>query len=488
MLVGCYNVTMFFERLRQAAFEQCGLRQDLPILLGVSGGADSLALLHGLDALGFKLVIAHLDHALRPEAHLDAEFVQNLVESQGFPFIKSRVDVGQVAKSEGQSVEEAARSVRYQFLFEQARLNKCQAVAVGHHADDQVETVLMHFLRGAALPGLSGMAYRRFMPQWEPSIPLVRPLLGIWREEIDAYVAEIGWRPCVDSSNLDTIYHRNRIRHELIPELETYNPQIKRVVWRMADILDEEVNFLAALTERVFDEITEEVTDDRVVLSLLKFQQLEKALQRRVLRQAIAKLRPDLRDIGYVAIARGIRFIKDTAAGGEIDLVARLNLAIIGSALILKTWKADLPDFGQPLLPTIPFEGLLEVGKHLDLKNGWWIEASMIGGEVELPIESIQELGPDEAWLDFNRLELPLMVRGRKEGERFQPLGMGGHTQRLKDFFINKKIPGHLRSLWPLVISGQQVAWVVGLRPSEAFKVTNSTRRIIKLQLKQHSE
>jgi len=238
---GCYNLDMILDRLREAAGEECGLRPDQPILLGVSGGADSLAMMFGLGALGYTLVIAHLDHALRPESEAEANFVRSIAESQGWPFFSQRIDVLKFAQSEGQSIEEAARHVRYPFLFKQARLQYCQAVAVAHHAEDQVETVLMHFLRGTALAGLSGMPYRRVMPQWDPEIPLVRPLLGIWREEIDAYVAALGVKPCLDSTNLDTTYYRNRLRHQLIPELETYNPQIKAAIFRMAGVLHEEV-------------------------------------------------------------------------------------------------------------------------------------------------------------------------------------------------------------------------------------------------------
>lgn len=474
------------QRLEHAVVEKCGLAREQPILLGVSGGADSLALLYGLQTLGFDLVVAHVDHGLRVESKTEAEFVQQVAKARGLPFCCQRVDVSRIAKIEGQSIEEAARIVRYEFLFEQARAHQCQAVAVAHHADDQVETVLMHVMRGAALPGLTGMTFRRLMPQWDAVIPLVRPLLEIWRHEIEKYVAGIGLTPCVDVSNLDTTYHRNRIRHELIPELETYNPQIKAVIWRMADVLQEEEHYLGTLTQDAYYECLMDEAEDRITLNLPSFIALSIALKRRVLRHALSLLRPDLRDIGFDAIARSLAFI-EKSNGNEIDLVARLNLAVINDSLVIKTWNAELPDFGKPLLPKVHFENPLAVGKTVQLRHGWRLEASLLEKRPERLLDKVENLSSDEAWLDYDRLVLPLVVRGRKAGERFQPLGMEGHTKGLQDYFVNLKIPAHLRDLWPLVVSEDKVAWVVGLRPSEDFKIKASTQRILKLKLIENS-
>jgi tRNA(Ile)-lysidine synthase len=474
---------MLLKRLAQTAAEKCGLLKTQQILCGVSGGADSLALLFGLQALGYQLAIAHVDHGLRPESQAEARFVQQIADSQKLPFFLQCIDVGHVAKLEGQSIEEAARVVRYQFLFEQARVHHCQAVAVAHHADDQVETVLMHLMRGAALPGLTGMSYQRLMPQWDDKIPLVRPLLDTWREEIDAYIAEIGLTPCNDLSNLDTTYHRNRIRHELIPYLESYNPQIKAVIWRMADVLNEEDRFLTCHTEEAYEQCLHGETEDRITLNLKLFKDLSTALKRRVLRQAIAQLRPDLRDIGFDAIARGLAFLERPIVRGEIDLVARLNLAVIDEMLLIKTWDADLPDLGQPLLLNALFDDQLTLEKSINLRHGWRIEASLLENRPDRLLDVVKNLPPDEAWLDYDLVNIPMVVRGRKEGECFRPLGMDGHTQGLQDFFTNLKIPEHIRSLWPLVICGQKVAWVVGLRPSDDFKITASTQKILKLKV-----
>jgi tRNA(Ile)-lysidine synthase len=474
---------MFLTQLAQSAVEKCRLSKTEPVLLGVSGGADSMALLHGLDVLGYDVMVAHVDHSLRAESPMEADFVRVLAESHGMPFFTQRVDVQQVAGTQGESIEEAARNVRYQFLFEQARRHGCQAVAVGHHADDQVETILMHLMRGAALPGLTGMPYRRLMSLWDKKIPLVRPLLGIWRDEIDAYIEEIGLTPCDDSSNLDTTYHRNRIRHELIPVLKTYNPQIKSVIWRMADVLREEEQFFDEITEQTFEDCRQSGTDAHMILTLSKFSRLPKALQRRVLRHAIAHMCPDVRDIGFEVIERGLTFVQEAASDGEIDLAARVTLLVIDNALVIKTWDAELPDLGQPSLLYPDEQGVLNLGQPFDLRFGQRIEASLIEKAPKNLMAAVKTLSPDEAWLDYDRLGMPLAVRARQEGDRFKPLGMGGQSQSLQDFFVNCKVAEPFRWRWPLVISGDEIAWVVRIRPSEALKIRHTTQRILRLRL-----
>jgi len=474
---------MFLDDLKNAAINQCGLKHDRLLLVGVSGGADSLALLFGLDILGFSLKIAHLDHSLRDESRADADYIEALAQSRGMAFVRQRIDVRKVAKSEGQSIEEAARHVRYQFLFEQARASDAQAVAVGHHADDQVETVLMHLIRGSALPGLTGMSFRNYFPLWDENLPLVRPLLGIWREEIDAFLGELGISPRIDTTNRDVTYFRNKLRHVLIPHLEEYNPNIKQVLWRMSDILREEDKLLNDLTQKAWDNCRIRQSDERVILYLSKFIELNKAIQRRLLRLSISQLRPDLRDIGYDAVEHGLDFANDNSQSGELDLVARFNIAKIDDYLIIKTWESELPDWQMPLLPTQDTEAHINADQVVFLRHGWCLEAKLIRQVPPGLLRDAEELDQNEAWLDYDLLELPLNIRGRRAGDRWQPLGMRNHTQKLKDFFINEKIPEHLRDVWPLVFSGEEIAWVVGLRPSEVYKIREDTNQILHLRL-----
>ena len=479
---------MFLNVLAATAEEQCGLIKDRPLVVGVSGGADSLALMLGLQALGYDLVVVHLDHGLRTESAADADYVAELAAARGLRCVRNRVAVGQGLAEGGGSLEEVAREARYRFLFDLARREGAQAVAVGHHADDQVETVLMHFLRGAALPGLSGMPYRRRLPAWDEHIPLVRPLLGMRREEIESFVATQGVDVREDLSNRDTTYFRNRLRHELIPELETYNPGFRQVVWRMADVLGEEDRYLDELTDEAWMACQKAEGDGRVEIYLCIFRELPRALRRRVLRRAIACLRPNLRDVGFEAIERGLAFAAEPTERGEIDLAARLNLAVVGEVLIVKTWEVALPEWDQPLLLAEGVQAVLDIEHPVQLAHGWRLTAEVVEEAVEDIPGKFARMDPNQAWLDLDTLSLPLSVRGRRPGEGWQPLGMDGHTQSLSDFFINQKIPAHWRDRWPLVCSGEMVAWVARMRPSEAFKVRKNTQRFLHLQLQQSRE
>ena len=186
------------EKIATVLQDECQVVRDRPLLAAVSGGADSLALLDALWRLGYRLAVAHLDHQLRPESSEQAGELARRVREIGIPFYMKRADVAGFAQSQGLSLEEAGRILRYQFLFSQAAELNSQAVLTGHTADDQVETVLMHLLRGSGLPGLCGMAFRSLPNPWSPETALVRPLLSTWRSVVNAYLEQRGLQPIED--------------------------------------------------------------------------------------------------------------------------------------------------------------------------------------------------------------------------------------------------------------------------------------------------
>jgi hypothetical protein len=194
-------------------------------------------------------------------------------------------------------------------------------------------------------------------------------------------------------------------------------------------------------------------------------------------------MRHDLRDVGFEVIERGLTFAQEAASGGEIDLVARLNLVVIDDALMINTWHAELPDLGQPSLLSADEQGVLDLGQPLYLRFGQRIEASLLEKPPKNLMAAVKALSPDEAWLDYDRVDLPLVCVLAKKGIVCKPLGMGGQSQSLQDFFVNCKVAEPFRSRWPLVISGDEIAWVVRIRPSEAFKIRNTTQRILRLRL-----
>jgi tRNA(Ile)-lysidine synthase len=462
--------------------EKCLLDPGLPVLAGVSGGPDSLCMLDVLRQLGFCLIVAHLDHSLRADAALEAEHLRQLVESYGLPFVLERGDVQAYAANHRLSIEEAAREVRYHFLFEQAALHQAQAVAVGHTANDQVETVLMHLLRGSGLAGLRGMSYRSLPNPWSQTIPLVRPLLGAWRDEILSHLEQSGLQPSLDASNLDTRFYRNRLRHELIPQLENLNPGVRQRLWQMADVLAEDEAALEKVEQTAWESCLLEQGPGYTALDAKVLREQSISLQRRLVRRAIGLLRPGLRDIDYRTIGRALAFVKDASRSKQADLAAGLRVELEGERLWLVNWEADLPGVGWPQVE--PGALLrLDLPGELSLPGGWRLRAESLAANPELFERLHSNTDPFQAWLDQEQLAGLLWVRARRPGERFQPLGMDGHSLKLSDFMINSNLPGRGRAAWPLVVSGDKIAWVPGFRIGEDFAVREITRQIVSLLL-----
>ncbi len=471
------------EHLRSILQRKCGLDAGRPVLLGFSGGPDSLCLLDCLQHLGYPLILAHLDHRLRPESGEEARAAQALAEARGLPIILDSVEVKAYADQQGLSIEEAARTQRYRFLFRAAAIEGAQAVAVGHNADDQVETLMMHLLRGAGLDGLKGMPFRSLPNAWSEEIPLVRPLLGVWREQIMAYLRQAGLEPLQDASNLDITFFRNRLRHELIPTLESYNPQARDLIWRTADILGEDQRLLEELTQSAWNACTLEVGAGFVAFDYNALGTQPPGLQRRLVRRAIARLRPGLRDIDYAAVARALEFMTTPSNIGQVDLIAGLRLLKEGERLWLAAWEADLPHQDWPQLPP-GAELSLEVPGRLDLPGGWVLGARLITQIESGRGQALDNADPFQAWLDLDQLRLPLEVRARRPGDRLRPLGMGGNSMKLAEFMVNRKLPRRARDHWPLVLSGDEIAWVPGLQIGHSFRLTPKVCKIAHLRLK----
>jgi tRNA(Ile)-lysidine synthase len=457
------------------------LSPDKPVIVAVSGGPDSLCLLDILDRYGYNLVVAHLNHGLRSEAESDAVAVRREAEKRSLPFVLGEDDVTTFAADNALSLEEAARIKRYNFLFAQAEKYDAQAVAVGHTADDQVETVLMHLLRGSGLSGLKGMPVRALPNPWSEDIPLVRPLISVWREEVIAYCRDHELYPVIDQSNLDTTIYRNRLRHELIPYLETYNPGIKQVLHRTIHILAGEYDVL----ERVVDQAWETALVDQgrgyVALDPAFLERQAIGVRRQLLRRAIAMLCPDLRDIDFDSIERGLAFVEQPSQTNQIDLVAGLQLVLEENKLWIAAWTADLPS-SWPLMADRDSLSLGVPGA-VSLLAGWRLQASKVIEMGDLQAKVLVNEDQNQTWVDKDSLQSQLVVRTRRPGDRFRPLGMGGHSIKLSEFMINVKLPNRARDTWPLVCAGEHVVWVPGYRLAHPFRITPATEEAIYLQL-----
>lgn len=443
------------------------------ILLGFSGGPDSLALLHALKALGFSVTAAHFDHALRSESAADSKRAEQLAAEFGAPFISDRGDVNAYAASAGLSVEEAARDLRYRFLFKIASQLGAQAVLTAHHADDQVETVLMHLLRGAGSAGLRGMAPRLFPNPWSETIPLVRPMLGIWRREIEQYCAQNQLDPIQDPSNQETTFFRNRLRHEVIPFLEQVSPGLKSRLHNSAEVLAGDHEVIQQLTRQAWTDCLAKRGADFLAFDRMAFLNEPLALQRGLLRRAVAELRPLERNLNFDAIERAVEAIKKPK-GASADWLAGLYLMVEGNQIWIADWNSEL----QIAWPQAPTHALnLEVPSITPLDGGWRLELKPDSG-----MSSTDKSDDYQAWLDAEVGE-EFILRRRRPGDRFQPLGMASGSLKLSDFMINEKMPKRARAGWPLVCKGDEIVWVPGYRLAHPYRLREQRSRALHLQL-----
>ena len=470
------------ENIESILTEQCGLRRDRPVIAGVSGGPDSLCLMSVLRKAGFRTIVAHFNHKLRPDADADANTVERTAARLNLVSVIQSGDVRLFADAEKLSIEEAARVLRYRFLMEQARHFHAQAVAVGHTADDQVETVLMHFLRGAGLAGLKGMSYRTIVKMFDPEIPIVRPLLDMWREETVVYCATNGFRPRHDPSNASLDFLRNRLRHLLIPTLESYNPRFRDALWRTSRSLSADHEVLADLLDGVWKECVVQENPDFIAFDMNALTRQSTGLQRNLIRRAMERLQPEEAEINFATLERATAFICNSHPRARMNLSGDLHLLREGMLVYMVTGEATLPIERWPQMPDKSTISLKVPGSVM-LSGNWkltcerWSIASLAMEQAKSNDD------PFQAWLDAQVISDALELRVRQDGDRFEPLGMDGHEMKISDFFINVKLPQRARDRWPLLCLGEKVVWVPGFRPAHSFRLTESTRQALYFSL-----
>ncbi|MFB0534125.1 MAG: tRNA lysidine(34) synthetase TilS [Anaerolineae bacterium] len=467
------------------------------VVIGVSGGPDSLCLLHILNRLRseyrIELHVAHLNHRMRgSEADADAAFVARLTEEWGLPCTVEAYDVPTLATEKKLSLEEAARRARYAFLAEVAEQVGAKRIAVGHNADDQTESVLMHWLRGAGLAGLRGMLpaislsdYRLLeeRDKGQGAFTLIRPLLEVTRAEIEAYCAEHSLQPRFDRSNLDTTYYRNRLRHELIPYLEGYNPGIREVVRRSARVITDDYAYLRAELDRFWPQVVISESDRVIKFDLAAWRSLPTSFQRSTLRQAIHRLRRSLRNINWIHVEDARVALLEKPAGTQVTLPQGLLLTMSYQTFTVADESyvelpTDLPLLAVDSLP------LAVPGTTQLPESPWRVEARLLSRR-ELPPGWEDNQDPWQAFLDHDVVGSELVLRRRRPGDRFRPLGLAGSQTTLREFMINVKIPAPWRHLVPVVASPRHIVWLAGWRVDERARITKSTKRVLHLRFAQ---
>ena len=472
---------MLMDKLATVLREECGLQLGDKLMVGVSGGPDSLVLVDILARLGYSIFVAHFNHQLRSEAPADAEFVKEVANSYGLAFIYGTGDTPSFAHSHKLTIEEAARKLRYQFLFEQAEQYACHAVVVGHTADDQVETVLMHLLRGSGLDGLVGLQSRT-KTEWSDHIPLVRPMLGIWRKEILNYCDESSLQPRFDKSNLDTTYFRNRLRNHLLPILEDYNPKFKDLLWKTSETLSADREVLDELVDEFLKKSILEVSDDHLAIDLATFDAISLGLKRRILRQSISLLRPGLRDIGFGAIEHALQIISNPPETRRADLVSGLYIVIEEDRFIVSDWGSDTFREEWPQLLTESEISLTAPGE-VNLANHWKIKFEVFDRSEQILEKVFKNDDLFIAYFDLAKTGNQFTLRTRWAGDRFSPLGMQNNSVKLSDFMVNIKLPSRARKHWPLVVCRNQIAWVPGYRISHQVRVKDASKSVVRAHL-----
>ena len=500
------------------------------LLVAVSGGPDSVCLLHILarlkEELGVDVYVAHLDHQLRgKDSAEDARYVEGLSRRLGLQSTVEARDVKSYRASRHISLEEAARDVRYAFLAEVAQSVGAGAVAVGHTRDDSVETILMHIIRGTGTRGLRGLLPATGLTTVSGPVKVIRPLLDTTREETAAYCSEHGLAPRSDETNLSLSLFRNRIRLQLLPLLKTYNPQIEAALYRTSKIAGDEFSFLDERAAEIWAGVASR-KQDSVVLKKDGLNRLHPALKRHILRLAIKELIEDLKDIETRHIEELLEAIEKPAGrvfqlpGGLVFVVeydryvlARDTVSLcpfpplksecalsIPGETVASGWKVT-----ARILP--PGSGLPETeAKPSEIRKSFCSSESMSVKSPAAPNSGISDRGlpsprqameeddsqivsqDDEstsmalssltACFDYARMGDRLTVRAAQAGDRFEPLGLGA-SKKVGEFMLDARIPRSWRKRVPLVLTPQQVAWVVGSRIDERVRVTDLTDLVL---------
>jgi len=446
------------------------------LVVGVSGGADSLALLHILANImpPERLVVAHLNHGWRDTPVHDAQFVAQTAAAWGASCIVESVDTIAQARADGQSLEEAGRLARYRLFARVARETEATAVLVAHNADDQAETVLLNLLRGTGLTGLSGMKAMAPLPE-APDIVLLRPFLTISRAHIEAYCQTHNLTPVQDSSNADVAFRRNHIRHHLLPQLAAYNPQIQTHLQQLATLAAADDAYLEQLVTENWPLLLPEQAESWLALDRTRWLALPLALRRRSLRRAVAVLRPFTPDISFPAIEQARSVAENGQVGAQSSLPGELRLRVDYGRLLITAYPhqtpGDWPQIAHNVVLPLPVPGTLT------LANGWLLETTLAD-----PADVAQASRNTDPWTAFLAVdEQPLWVRGRRPGERFAPLGMNGRTATLKEVMVNRKIGAAWRANWPLLCTAHRVVWLVGHQIDERAKVTPAATKVIQI-------
>lgn len=448
------------------------LKNCSKLLLGVSGGPDSLAMLNFFYDLksefDIEIAAAHLDHMFREESESEADFVENFCAERNINFFRKELDLPQIISETGDSAEAEARRQRFKFFKEIMTANNFDLLALAHQRDDQAETVLLNLFRGSGLNGLGGI-----QPQSQFSgIKIIHPLLNLSREEILNYCSEHKLKPRFDSSNKKNIYSRNIIRNKILKIAESeINENVKKVMARNSKLFRSENEFLNKLALSKYKDLLKKESESRIIIDFAKFKNVDKVLQRRIYRHIYNILNYNLDDLYLNHILEIEKLIASSQSGRGIDLSAELRVEISYSDLIF--FKKDFYNQEIPDKIKISLKEKNKITDKIFIKSRIKKREDFSFTENRL-----------QAAFDYNKLNLPLYIRSRKKGDKFRPLGMNGH-KKIKDILIDEKIPKFKREKIPVVVdSRDNILWLAPYKMSNEFRITKETDKVLILKLK----
>jgi tRNA(Ile)-lysidine synthase len=489
--------------VRVAVHEYRLLEEKDHILVACSGGPDSIALFYILQEISSEydltLYLAHLNHGIRKESDEDEAFVRQVAKDTGVKIVAGKVDCLELSQRWKISLEGSARKARYEFFSTQARTLGVSKIALGHTAEDQAETILMRLLRGSGLQGMAGIPPIRY----SKGVCYIRPLIKCQRSGIMQYLSSRNIPFKTDKTNLKRCCTRNRIRLDLIPFLKKeFNPSLVSTLCKTAELLREDHLVLKHTVSKIEKRIgidskeTDVAQDDLNILPFieisgkdvqclhlegLKAQPL--GIQRRILQESLSRFKKGSRGVNFKHIQAIIRLINRSKGGGELDLAGGIKVYRTGGKLFLTQCGTDKEQ---------NLKGLSDGEKHdrnyypLNIPGITFIPFfNLTLNALLLERDKITEIpsDPTVAFLDYDTIIEPLQIRRRFPGDRFHPLGMPSE-KKLKEFFIDTKVPKRIRDVWPLLAGDSKIFWILGLRIGHPYRVTSNTSKILKVDFK----
>ena len=457
---------------------EAGVDFDQPLLIAFSGGPDSTALLLACvelrDRHGIGITAAHFNHRLRgAESDRDADHARAVCRRYGVECVLGSGDTLARSQQTGRSLEAAARELRYAFLADAAGATGAQAVLTGHTMDDQAETVLLNITRGAGLRGLSAMRSAVDLPITgrADSLRVVRPMLGLRKSEAAEFCRQNGLKPLLDHSNEDKRFPRNKLRQDVVPDLEAINPNVVEAICRLAQTARDDFEVIDSVSAEAYR--TAVTTGrDRADVSKHAIRDLPTPVARRVLMAAYESVAGTLEGLESAHIEAMLE-VATGRTGASVDLAG--SVTMIGDRKSATLARRGRQDDNCPYPAVVP-EEVLSVPGELDFSDGFRLSAELRRGKATEPGREWT------ATLDPAILDGALVIRSRRPGDRFHPLGMPGPV-KLQDFFVNAGVPRRWRDRVPLVESKGGIAWVAGHRPAEWARLRPAAERVLRLEL-----